>query len=376
MRSLILVLLSTFDSGLLALALAVPAPAPAPEGILKREDYGLSIRDVLDHVYGKPPLQRREDGEIVPQCQPGGTPHYQNGSLAACSYDTPVESYNKAVRELHAKLTHRSLNDAGSAGLSKRLALPEAKGGSGGGRGGGGRGGGGGGGGGGGNGGNSKGGYGGGIVIIPGGGGTSGPFDARSNGPYGVTNNNDPVDAPRVVPGSNYIYDPANPLHLSQIGGVDDKNQSVNFDVNLPPGWDFFGASEGCHNSGIWVKKREIQRVQIPWCKMLHSSRNIGLIRNMVFYKTGDPGQPGMLLKDSNDRPMAVYTQTQIEGLIPLDNDIFVICLTAVNRLLESCSGQNDDTRGGWQTVLGPAPHSAERSITFEWDPNDGKGCC
>ncbi|KAK6345295.1 hypothetical protein TWF718_007218 [Orbilia javanica] len=83
---------------------------PSPEEALDREHYGVKIRDILDHIYGKPPLQRRSEEEgLVSECRPGSTPHYQDGTLTACSFETSIESYNKAIRDIHTKRTRRSL---------------------------------------------------------------------------------------------------------------------------------------------------------------------------------------------------------------------------------------------------------------------------
>ncbi|KAF3923234.1 hypothetical protein ABW21_db0200405 [Orbilia brochopaga] len=77
--------------------------------ILDRQHYGLRIRDVLDHVYGKTRLLKRQDGSSAPSCRDGGTPTYMDGNLVFCTYDTSIQTYNLAVRDIHFNRTEEDI---------------------------------------------------------------------------------------------------------------------------------------------------------------------------------------------------------------------------------------------------------------------------
>ncbi|KAK6359802.1 hypothetical protein TWF696_000939 [Orbilia brochopaga] len=78
-------------------------------GILNRQHYGLRIRDVLDHIYGKPRLFKRQDGRSAPSCREGGIPMIVDGNLLFCTYDTPIETFNNAVSDIHFNRTQEDI---------------------------------------------------------------------------------------------------------------------------------------------------------------------------------------------------------------------------------------------------------------------------
>ncbi|KAF3919973.1 hypothetical protein AA313_de0208809 [Arthrobotrys entomopaga] len=80
---------------------------------LDRAHYGLRIRNVLDHIYDSASLEKRADGKSDYPCRPGGSPQYdEKHRLSHCIYNTPIEKYNRAIRDIHYKHKRRELDDS------------------------------------------------------------------------------------------------------------------------------------------------------------------------------------------------------------------------------------------------------------------------
>ncbi|KAK6542969.1 hypothetical protein TWF694_006902 [Orbilia ellipsospora] len=81
---------------------------------LDRAHYGLRIRKILDHLYETVDLKKRDDPKSDYPCRQSGTPQYDGkGRLSHCVYNTPIEKYNQAIRDLHFKLRRRDLDESG-----------------------------------------------------------------------------------------------------------------------------------------------------------------------------------------------------------------------------------------------------------------------
>ncbi|RVD82512.1 uncharacterized protein DFL_006936 [Arthrobotrys flagrans] len=307
----------------------------SPEELLDREHYGIRIRDIIDHVYGKSPLQRRSEGEFVPECRPGSTPHYQNETLTACSFETSIESYNKAVRDIYTKCTRRSLDQGTPVYHFKR---------------------------------------GGGLKFKKAGdGGYNGKYKINGGGHPVISDDDAPVAIPSIIPGDEF-----GPEDDMSLGRVD-----IQGNVDLPTNWTINRDDGGCYNSGTWAKLEEVGKIRVPWCQFLHKTRNIVAVRHLTFFKASlDPAKPGKLLRNSDNQIMAIHTEYVTRAFLPGDNNVFALCLNGTKTLLEGpCHGENDDTRGGWQVVRREAhadeeKNEDERSVSFGWDPTTGLECC
>ncbi|KAK6360543.1 hypothetical protein TWF730_006684 [Orbilia blumenaviensis] len=326
-------LLLVFASQLLAPGQALAIAAP--EGMLDRMHYGIGIRDILDHVYGKQPLQKRSDGEVIPTCRLGGEAHYEkNGTLMACSYDTSPENYNKAIRAIHARLTRRSLDTEPPVYYSKRAPKDNGK--------------------------SWK--------------GMDDEYKINGGGRYDLPDNYNTIPAPGIIPRPDYVIGDAQGLGTEPT--LDNDGKPI---TTLPPGWTLEGARQECHESGTWAKLTEMSKIRGPWCRILHEARNVAVIRHISFLKaSADPTLPGKLLRDSAGRPMSINTEYFAGGLYPGENDVYALCIIGTMELRNGpCHGQNDDTRGGWQGIVREGDNmEAERSVTFGWDPNTGPKCC
>ncbi|KAK6505040.1 hypothetical protein TWF481_006966 [Arthrobotrys musiformis] len=325
MRDLIFLLLSA--SQLLGKGQAVAVSSP--EEILHREHYGISIRDIIDHVYGKPSLRRRSDGESIPECRLGSTPHYQNGTLAACSYAASPVEYNKAVRDIYQKHNRRSLDEAPPVYRFKRAHHLE---------------------------------------------GLDGKYKINGGGhPTIPDEENTEISIPKIIPGEG-DWGPEDDMSLDEVHIMDGSGKTTTVKVELPENWTFDGADSGCYNSGSWAKLTEMAKVRHPWCKFLYDTRNIAAIRFMTFFSDSiDPTKPGRLLRSSDD---------QIMAFLPGENDIYALCILATGKLIgDRCKGESEDTRGGWQSVRRVRLESDnlredQRTTSFAWDPNSGALCC
>ncbi|KAF3285360.1 hypothetical protein TWF970_010423 [Orbilia oligospora] len=333
MQGLILFLLSA--SRLLGRGQVQAIAISQPEEALNREYYGVRIRDVLDHVYGTPPLQRRSDGGLGPQCRLGSKPVYQNGTLTACSYETPVEDYNKAIRSVYAKRTRRSLEAAPPVYLFKRRGerLNEYA--------------------------NSK-------------------YNINSDGHPRIPDDDEIISIPSIIPGEGADgYGPEDDMSLDEVR-INSLDSST-----LPENWKIEKDDGGCYGSGIWAKLEVVGSIRAPWCLFLYQTRNIGAISYMTFFKAGiDPRKPGPLLRASDNRTIGIDTEYITRAWLPGDNDIWALCAVATKALLEGpCHGESQDTRGGWQIVQrvrreGEELNESERTASFGWDPNTGHFCC
>ncbi|KAF3180277.1 hypothetical protein TWF788_006794 [Orbilia oligospora] len=334
MQGLILFLLST--SRFLGQGRAIVISQP--EEALNREYYGVRIRDVLDHVYGTPPLQRRSDGELVPQCRPGSKPVYQNGDLTACSYETSVEDYNKAIRSIYAKRTRRSLEAAPPVYLFKRKWPDRLE------------------------------------SSEPGG---SGRYIINGDKHPRLPDDDEIISIPTIIPGEGADgFGPEDDMSLDEvrINSIDNST--------LPENWSIKDGDGRCHDSGIWAKLEVVGSVRAPWCLFLYRTRNIGAIHFMSFLKASiDPMKPGPLLRASDNQTIGINTEFITSAWLPGDNDIWALCAEATKALLGRCHGEHEDTRGGWQIVRrdpreGEEFREYERSASFGMDPNTGFGCC
>ncbi|KAF3169878.1 hypothetical protein TWF751_007035 [Orbilia oligospora] len=314
-----------------------------PEEALNRGYYGVRIHDVLDHVYGTPPLQRRSDGELVPQCRPGSKPVYQNGTLTACSYETSVEDYNKAIRSIYTKRTRRSLEAAAPVYLFKRTGSYTTSG----------------------------------NRVLPLGEGER--YFINGGGHPRIPDDDEIVSLPSIIPGEGADgFGPEDDISLDEAR----INASLE-NSTLPENWRIRQGDGGCHRSGTWAKLEVVGSIRAPWCLFLYQTRNIGAINHMSFFKAGiDPRKPGPLLRASDNQIMAIHTEYITRAWLPGDNDIWAICAATTKALLEGpCHGEHEDTRGGWLIVNrmyreGDERNEHERTASFGWDPNSGYSCC
>ncbi|KAK6520609.1 hypothetical protein TWF506_000860 [Arthrobotrys conoides] len=356
MQGLVLFLLSA--SQLLGQGQALALAVSPPEEALHREHYGVRIRDVLDHVYGKPPLRRRSEGEMIPECRPGSTPHYQNGVLTACSFETSVKDYNKAIRSIYAKRTRRSLEEAAPVYLFKRD---------------------------------------GGKFKDIGFDGSDGKYKINGGGHPVMPDDDEVIHVPKTFPGDtpSISEDDLDLIEGVPLPSKDDMSlDEVQTDVvdnledelennALPTNWTITPDDGGCYNSGSWVKLEVIGSIRLPWCLFLHNTRNIAAVRHMTFFKASiDPTQPGPLLRSSDNRTMAVNTEYLSQAFLVGENDVWALCTIATRALLDGrCHGESKDTRGGWQVVRRTHHkdepwNEEERSVSFGWDPTSGPECC